>query len=123
MNNGLMLIGRLTEDPVVKETESGKKVCSLRIAVPRSFKNANGEYETDFFDCNIWNSIADNAAEYCRKGDMVGIKARLQNRTYEKDGIKQYTNDIQVERLTFLTSSINKTDEKKTEAEEIDKKI
>ena len=123
MNNGLMLIGRLVEDPVIRETESGKKVSSIKVAVPRNYKNKDGIYETDFFDCNVWGMLADSTREYCKKGDMVGIKGRLENNNYEKDGVKHYTNEINVEKITFLASSIKKTEENKSKDEEIEKNI
>ena len=78
MTNGVYLIGRLVRDPEIKELESGKKVCNITLAVQRPFKNADGEYETDFFDCSLWEGIAFNTSEYSKKGDLIGVKGRLQ---------------------------------------------
>ena len=82
MLNQVVLVGRLTSDLEAKELEDGKKVTNMTLAIPRSFKNADGEYETDFVECTLWNNIAENTAEYCKKGDIVGVKGRLQTSNY-----------------------------------------
>ena len=82
MLNQIVLVGRLTSDLEVKELEGGKKLTTMTLAIPRSFKNENGEYETDFITCRLYNNIAENTAEYCKKGDIVGVKGRLQNNSY-----------------------------------------
>ena len=105
MLNQVVLVGRLTKDLEVKELEDGKKVTNLTLAIPRSFKNAEGEYETDFIDCSLWNSIAENTAEYCKKGDIVGVKGRLQSSSFEKeDGNKEFRTQVMAEKVTFLSS-------------------
>ena len=106
MLNQVMLVGRLVEKPEVKVLESGKKVSNITVAVQRAYKNAEGIYDTDFIDCVLWEGIATNTAEYCNKGDIVGVKGRLETSTYEtEDGTKKKTTTINVERLTFLSSS------------------
>jgi len=65
-----MCVGRLVSDPEVKELENSKKVTNITIAIPRSYKNADGEYETDFVDCTIWNNMAESTSEYCKKADI-----------------------------------------------------
>ena len=105
MMNQIVLVGRLVGDVEVKELESGKRVANAVLAVPRSFKNENGEYDTDFIDIVIWNSIADNTAEYCRKGDIIGIKGRLETNNYEtENGGKRKSTQVVAERVTFLSS-------------------
>lgn len=106
MLNQVVLVGRLTKDVETKETEGGKKFANITIAVPRAFKNADGEYETDFIDTIIFNSIATNTAEYCKKGDIVGIKGRLQTNSYEKeDGTKIFKLELIAEKVTFLSQA------------------
>ena len=108
MLNQTILVGRLVRDVEVKELESGKKYANITVAVPRSFKNAEGQYDTDFIDCIIFDSIATNTAEYCQKGDIIGVKGRLQSSTYEKeDGTKEYKMEVIAERITFLSSRKN----------------
>ena len=108
MLNQIVLVGRLAKDVEVKELESGKKVANITLAVPRSFKNADGEYDTDFIDCILWDAVAQNTSEYCHKGDIVGVKGRLQTSEYEKeDGTKIKRQEVVAEKLTFLSSKKN----------------
>ncbi len=104
MLNQVVLVGRLVKDPEIKEFESGKKGSSIRIAIPRSFKNMEGKYDTDFIDCVLWEQIATNTKEYCKKGDILGIKGRLQSRVIEKDKDKKYIMEVIVEKVTFLSN-------------------
>ena len=111
MLNNVVLVGRLTADPELKEVGKEGKVVNFTVAVPRSYKNSDGEYETDFIQCNVWNNIAENMSEYCKKGDLVGVKGSLQTSSFEdKDGNKRYKTDVRVDRVTFLSSK--KEDEK-----------
>lgn len=113
MLNQLVMVGRIVRDPELKELDDGKKLSNITIAVPRNFKNSEGIYDTDFIDCTLWGGMAENTAEYCKKGDMVGIKGRIQSTVIEhKEGYK--TNKLQVvaERVTFLTQSKDKEQEK-----------
>ncbi len=104
MVNNVMLVGRLTHDIEVKKLDSGKDVTRVSLAVNRSYKNADGVYETDFIDCVLWDGLANNACDYCKKGDVVGIRGRLQTSYYEKDDVKHKVIDVVVEKLTFLSS-------------------
>lgn len=104
MLNQVVVVGRLVRDPELKETESGKKMTHVTLAVPRSYKNTNGEYDTDFVDCTLWTGVAESTSEYCKKGDLVGIKGRLETSSYEKDNQKKYVTSVIAEKVTFLTS-------------------
>ena len=104
MHNLVYLIGRLTEDPVVTKLEDGQETLPFILAVQRSYKNADGIYEADFIRCVLWNGIAAHTAEYCKKGDLVGIKGRLQNRSYEVDNEKKYISEVIVDKVSFLAS-------------------
>ena len=110
MLNQVVLVGRLVRDPELNTTDSKKSVTTVTLAIPRSFKNANGEYDTDFIDCILWENTAKATAEYCHQGDIIGIKGRLQSRVYEKEKEKKYVVEIIAEKITFLTSK--KEDEK-----------
>ena len=104
MLNQIILVGRLTRDIVVNKSENGTKVATISIAIPRSFKNSDGLYDTDFVSCVAFDNIAENTSEYCKKGDIVGIKGRIQSKVIEKDEKKEYTLDIICEKITFLSS-------------------
>lgn len=89
--NNTYFIGRLVTDPELRETESGKKVVNVTVAVPRSYKNKDGNYDADFIDCAFW----DHNAEYVSKmskGNELAVQGRTETRLYEKDGnkIKDY---------------------------------
>ncbi len=105
MLNQVILVGRLTDNLEVVETGKENKVTTLNLAVQRSSKNIDGVYETDFIRCVLWNAIAENTAEYCHKGDIVGIKGHLQVSSYDdKDGNKKYVTEVIAEKVTFLSS-------------------
>ena len=109
MFNTVILVGRLVRDPELQLTDTGKKRSYITLAVSRGYKNQNGEYETDFLDCTLWTGIAENTAEYCKSGDVVGVKGKLQTWLLEnEDGTKQKKMEIVAERVTFLANARNK---------------
>ena len=109
MLNHVILVGRLTNTPEVKVLDNGKKRSSVVLAVPRNYKNSNGEYETDFVDCVLWTTVAENTAEYCKVGDMIGVKGRLQSRYVENtEVVKKKKTEVVAERITFLSSARSK---------------
>ena len=77
MLNQVVLVGRVVYDLELKKNDSGKRFLVLTLAIPRSFKNMEGNYDTDFIRCIVWDSVAENTSEYCKKGDIVGLKGRL----------------------------------------------
>ncbi len=106
MLNQIVLVGRLTKEPEVKNVDDMKSVSNVTLAIPRSYKNADGEYETDFVDVTLWNGIAQNTAEYCKKGDLVGIKGRVQTDSYENDEGKRVSKlNVIAEKVTFLSQA------------------
>lgn len=110
MLNQVVLVGRLTKDPEVITTESGKKASTVTLAVQRTYKNADGIYEADFINCILWDAIAANTSEYCHKGDIVGVKGRIQSRKYEtSDKTTKFVIEVIAEKVTFLSSK--KTEE------------
>lgn len=98
MLNQIILIGRLTKDVILEQIDDDKFMVIATIAIPRPFKNSNGEYDTDIVDIEVFNSIANNMSEYCKKGDLIGIKGRVESD--EKKTIR-----IVAEKVTFLSSS------------------
>ena len=104
MLNQLILVGRLTRDIVVNKSDKGMRVATITLAVPRSFKNVDGSYDTDFIDCVAFDVIAENTKEYCTKGDIIGVKGRIQSRLVEKDGKKDNVVEIIAEKVTFLSN-------------------
>ena len=97
MLNQIVLVGRMTRDISVNKSSNGSKVATLCLAVPRSFKNSEGVYDTDFIDCVLFDIVAENTAEYCNKGDIVGVKGRIQSRIVEEGEKKEISKRILVE--------------------------
>ena len=112
MLNQIVLVGRLVRTPELTLTESGKKRSLITLAVSRGYKNINGEYDTDFLECTLWTSVAENTTEYCKTGDMLGVKGRVQTRLIEtENGLKKKKTEIVAEKVTFLSSARRKEEE------------
>lgn len=122
MLNQAVFVGRLVADPIVRETDKGN-VSNITLAVPRPYKNEHGEYEADFIDFVLWKGVAENTAEYCKKGDVIGIKARIQSDFKEQDGERKKVFSIIAEKISFLTSKRDKEYEMSNDdiEEEIDR--
>ena len=103
MNKAIM-IGRITADPEVRVTTTGKKVAVVTLATDRRMKNKDGEKVADFHTVVMWNKLADLAEKYLFKGDKLCVEGEIQNRTYEaKDGSKRYITEIIADEIEFLT--------------------
>lgn len=103
--NIAILTGRLTKDPTLQYTQSGKAYVKFSIAVKQEFKNEKGEYGCDFVNCTAWDKRAETIGEYMRKGSMIGVKGRLSVRNYEdENGQKKTITEVVVEGFEFLDS-------------------
>ena len=106
MLNQIVIAGRLVSDPEITTTDNNKKRTYITVAVPRSYKNIDGTYDTDFIRCILWNNIASTTTEYCQVGDVIGVKGRLQSSKYEDENKKiHYMIDVIAERVTFLSTN------------------
>lgn len=101
--NRIHVIGRVVHTPEVKTTGSGVKVCSFSVAVKRRFKDANGEYATDFFDVQCWRQLAELCERYLQKGKLASVSGPMQSRTYEKDGVKRKVWELVADEVEFLS--------------------
>ncbi|MFZ5823758.1 MAG: single-stranded DNA-binding protein [Bacillota bacterium] len=105
MLNSVVLIGRLTKDPELRYTQSGKAVATLRLAVDRGTTNPQGEKETDFIDVVVWERQAETVANYLQKGRLVAVQGRLQIRQYEtQEGQRREKAEIVASTVRFLDS-------------------
>lgn len=103
--NKVIEIGRSVSDVELKQTSSGTSAVEFRIAVKRTFKNANGEIESDFFNCVSFGKTAELISKYVKKGDLIGIDGKLQTRNYtNREGKRVYLTEIVVENVDFLQS-------------------
>ena len=100
MLNQIILVGRLVQDPEIKELENGIKTSYITLAVPRSYKNNDGIYETDFIPVKLYEGIAESTTKYCKKGNIIGVKGRVQTKQEEGKNIIE----IIAEKVTFLSS-------------------
>lgn len=104
--NKVILVGRLTKDPEVKTTTTGKTVATFTLAIDRRFKNRDGQKEADFIPIVFWEKPAEILGQYLSKGSQVAISGRLQTRNYEgQDGQRRYITEVVGEEFTFLSSS------------------
>lgn len=103
MLNTITLIGRLTRDPELRYTQSGKAVATVRLAVDRGTTNPQGERETDFIDVVVWDKQAETVANYLQKGRLVAVQGRLQIRQYEtQEGQKREKAEVVANTVRFL---------------------
>jgi len=102
--NKVFLIGRLTRDPELRNTQSGMAVASFSIANNKTWtQDGNKKEQVSYFNCTAWSKIGEVIAQYTKKGDRVAIEGRLQQRSWEdKDGTKKTSVDIIVENVQFL---------------------
>lgn len=100
--NSSTLVGRIEEINEIKELENGEKKVTITLAVTRSYQNEEGEYETDFIPCVLWGNTAKTTTEYCEKGDVIGIRGRLQMSCRKLV--------VVAERVTFLSTKERKED-------------
>ncbi len=105
MLNKIVLMGRLTRDPELRHTTSGRPVCSFSIACNRDFVPQGGQAQTDFFDIVAWGPRGEFASKYFTKGQLVAVTGRLETRAWEdKNGNKRISYEINAEELHFAES-------------------
>ncbi|MEA2063463.1 MAG: single-stranded DNA-binding protein [Gemmatimonadota bacterium] len=101
--NKVILIGRLTHDPDLRFIPSGSAVCTFSLAVNRSFKNKEGNRETDFFNVTAWQKLAETCGKFLSRGSQVALHGRIQIRPYETStGEKRKATEIIAENVQFL---------------------
>ena len=102
--NYVSMIGRLTKTPDIRQTNTGKNVCTFTLAVNRRYKDAQGNATADFFTVQAWEKLAELCARYLDKGSKVFISGELRNRSYEaKDGSKRTVTEIIANEVEFLS--------------------
>ena len=101
--NKAIIMGRLTKDPDVKYTQTGKVVTQFTLAVDRPFTNQEGQREADFIPVVIWGKIAELVGNSCIKGHRLLVDGRLQIRSYEaKDGTKRWVAEVIANGVEFI---------------------
>ena len=103
MINRVVLVGRLTRDPELRRTTNETAVASFTIAVDNWMKGPDGQKTASFIPCTVWGASADNTAKYTRKGSLVGVEGRLNQRNYDRrDGTKATVLEVICDSVQFL---------------------
>ena len=103
--NRVILVGRLTADPELKQTPNGISVCSFSIAVNRAFVSKGGERQADFINIVAWRAQAEFVAKYFNKGNQIGIDGSIQTRKYtDKEGNNRTAFEVVAENISFIES-------------------
>lgn len=114
--NKVILMGRLTRDPEVRYTQTGKVVCQFTLAVDRPFANQEGQREADFIAIVVWGKIAELCGNSLTKGQRALVDGRLQIRSYDaKDSTKRWVTEIIANSVEFIerrSDTAKPTDEK-----------
>jgi single-strand DNA-binding protein len=102
--NQVVLMGNLTRDPELRTTPNGQSVCSFSLALNRSYKNADGDWQevTDYIDIVAWGALGERVAQYLSKGRAALVNGRLQSRSWEQDGQKRSKVEVVAQDVTFL---------------------
>ena len=102
--NRVVLVGRLTKDPVLRKTANGVSVTSFTVACTRRFKQ-EGQPDANFINTVAWNKTADSVSQYTHKGSLVGVEGRIQTRSYDdQSGKRVYVTEVVADSVQFLES-------------------
>jgi single-strand DNA-binding protein len=105
--NKVILVGRLGKDPEVRNLENGATVCNFTMATSESYKDktTNEKKEiTEWHNIVLWRGLAEIAAKYLHKGDMIYVEGKLRTRSWEKEGVTRYTTEIIGDQMTMLST-------------------
>lgn len=102
--NQVILMGNLTRDPELRQTPNGQNVCSFSLALNRSYKGADGNWQeaTDYVDVVAWGPLGERVAQYLHKGSQCLVNGRLQSRSWDQDGQKRSKVEVNAQDVTFL---------------------
>lgn len=105
--NKVILVGRLGKDPEVRNLENGASVANFTLATSESYKDkTTGEKKeiTEWHNIVLWRGLAEIAAKYLHKGDMIYVEGRLRTRSWEKEGVTRYTTEVVGDNMTMLST-------------------
>lgn len=116
--NKSIIMGRLTAQPELRQTQNGTASCRFTVAVNRRFKNANGEYDADFIPCVAWRQTAEFVNRYFSKGSMICVEGSLRTGSYQDrnhSDVTHYTTDLYVDNVEFCGSKQNNGEQGQTQ--------
>jgi single-strand DNA-binding protein len=105
--NKVILVGRLGKDPEIRNLENGASVANFTMATSESYKDkTTGDKKevTEWHNIVLWRGLADIAAKYLHKGDMIYVEGKLRTRSWEKEGVTRYTTEIIGDNMTMLNT-------------------
>lgn len=109
MFNEIILIGKIASEPQIKETQQGTKLATIVLQVERPYRNNLGIRDSDFINCVLWRGIANQVIDVCEVGDFIGIKGRLQSKTYENAENQTITSlEVKAEHVEFMNKYLVK---------------
>lgn len=102
--NQVILMGNLTRDPELRTTPNGTSVCSFSLALNRSYKGSDGNWQeaTDYIDIVAWGPLGERVSQYLTKGRAALVNGRLQSRSWDQDGVKRSKVEVVAQDVTFL---------------------
>ncbi len=106
MINTCILVGTVKERPDIRTTSKGNIVADMLVETERMFRSEDGTLPTDVFRVTLWKGIAEECANLCTPGSVIGIRGRLQSERYEKNGVEYYNPSIIAEKVTFISERI-----------------
>lgn len=105
MINRVILVGRLTKEPMLRKTANGTSVATFTVACNRRFTGQNQEQQADFINCVAWRQSADFISQYAAKGSLVGVEGRIQTRSYDdQTGKRVYVTEVVADTVQILES-------------------
>lgn len=108
MFNEVIIIGKLASKPVLRATQNGTKMATAIIQVERPYRNNLGIKENDYINCLFWKALASQVIDCCEVGSYIGVKGRIQSRSYEDDENKSMTTfEVKVEHVSFIENYIH----------------
>lgn len=105
--NKVILVGRLGKDPEIRNLENGASVANFTMATSETYKDkTTGDRKevTEWHNIVLWRGLADIAAKYLHKGDMIYVEGKLRTRSWEKEGVTRYTTEIIGDNMTMLST-------------------
>lgn len=105
--NSIIIHGRLVRNPILQSTASGVSVCRITVAVDRTYKNADGEKQADFFEVICWRGLSDLVSKYFTKGKEIVVQGEMQCRKWQdKDSNNRYTWELMANNIDFCGGGI-----------------
>jgi len=103
MFNEIILIGKLVNPPIVKETGNGIQLVTIVLDIERPYRNYLGVHEHDFIQCVLWKGLGQKVMDCCEVGNIIGVKGRLQSHTFETNDLHSLTiMEVKVEHIEFM---------------------